>query len=89
VLELAQSFVIQTFRDGEGAEWVSVEHGSGAGYVRIMLPPAVTGTIARQSAALAARVRREHGKRIARERKARGELPGFMKGKKPKRPAAE
>lgn len=87
----AQTFVIQTFRRlGNGPEagyTVFLEYFDADGHKRLVIPPAVSDVIDRQRQALSDRIRRESAKRVAQERKARGELPAFMKtgrGKKRK-----
>jgi hypothetical protein len=54
---------------------------------RIVIPPAAMEAIARQREALTVKGRRIRGKQAATDRKARGELPGFMKGKQPRKAA--
>lgn len=82
----SQTFVIQTVRRlGDGPEagyYVFVEHFEAGSFTRLVIPPKVADAIDRQRQALSDRVRRESAKRVAQDRKARGELPGFMKAKK-------
>lgn len=68
---------MQTVRTDEG-DTTFVTQANAAGMTRYVLPPKVLATIDRQREANTAKVRRRHGKRIAQERKDRGELPGFM-----------
>ena len=87
VRELQQTWTVQTFRilateDKPSQDYVSVEVGDLDGLTRLFLPPAVVSCIVRQCGAVGAKVRKAHGKRIAAERAARGELPGFMRKRK-------
>lgn len=77
------SFMIQTVRTDEGVT-TFVTQVNAQGSVRYILPQDVLAVIDRQRTALTTKIRRRHGKRIAEERKARGEVPGFMKGKRKK-----
>lgn len=79
-----QTFIVQTFRRREEGDTIFLEYVDGSGSIRIAIPPQVALTIARQRDALTVKVRRRVGKDSAAARKARGELPGFMKGKKKK-----
>ena len=81
VLELAQTFIVQTYRHRENGDTVFIEYVSTEGTVRIALPPAVCDTIARQRDALTTKNRRQSGKAEAARRKAQGILPGFLKRK--------
>lgn len=56
--------------------------GAGAIATRLALPPAVCDAIARQRDALTARTRSKIARASAEARKARGEVPGFMRGRK-------
>lgn len=55
-----------------------------SGATRLVIPPDVCDAIARQRDALTARTRTKIGKASAAARKARGEVPGFMRGKRQK-----
>lgn len=89
VVGAAQTFIVQTFRQREVGDTLFVVYVDGERSVRIVLPPKVTEAIARQRDALTVKVRRKIGKDSAAARKARGELPAFLNGRKPKgRPAA-
>jgi len=80
----AESFIVRTARLAETQEllkgdYIFVEWIDDKGQVtRVPLPPRVADCIARQRDALTGMARRKHGRRIAQERKDRGELPGFM-----------
>lgn len=54
---------------------------------RLVLTPKVLATIDRQRGSTQTMMRRRHGRRIAEERKARGEQPAFMKTLRPITPA--
>jgi predicted aspartyl protease len=76
-----QTFVVQTFRQKEKGDFILLEYLDAGGAQRIVIPPKVTATIARQRDALTARVRRDNAKQAAADRKARGEVPAFLNGK--------
>lgn len=82
VLELAQTFIVQTYRHRENGDTIFVEYASTEGLVRIALPPAVADTIARQRDALSTKNRKQSARAEAARRKAQGILPGFLKKKK-------
>ena len=75
----SQTFIVQTVRQREVGDHVFLEIVDALGAVRVVLPPAVADCIARQRDSLATKVRRKVAKRLAQERKDRGELPGFTK----------
>lgn len=78
----ATDYIVQTVRWAEGETvFLTVVQDETK---RIVLPPKVINCILRQRDALATKVRRRHGRRIAAERKAAGLQPGFMKAKKKK-----
>lgn len=80
----ATSYMIQTVRSEEGVV-AFITQVTAQGSVRYMLPQSVLQTIDRQRDSVTTQLRRRHGKRLAEERAARGEVPGFMKGKKARR----
>lgn len=75
----SQTFIVQTFRQREVGDTIFLQYLDGTGSVRIAIPPAAADAIARQRDALTTKVRKRIGKDAAAARKARGELPGFMK----------
>lgn len=75
----AQTFIVETYRQREVGDTIFLQYVDGNGSVRIAIPPEAADAIARQRDALTTKVRRKIGKERAAERKARGELPGFMK----------
>lgn len=79
-----QTYIVETMRshDEGGGDTVFIQYVDDLGAVRLYLPPAVANVIARQRDALTTMTRKRIGREAARARKARGELPGFMKGKK-------
>lgn len=81
-----QAFTVETMRahDEEGGDTIFITYVDDRGAVRLYLPPKVADAIARQRDALTTKTRKRVAKEQAQARKARGELPGFMKGKKPK-----
>lgn len=83
-----QTFTIQTFRqidrDGDQSksrDTIGLQYVDDGGSVRMVIPHEAIAVIIRQHDALSAKVRRKIGKEQAAIRKARGELPGFMKKK--------
>lgn len=81
-----QTFVVRTFRVQEegraSQDLIFLECYDAKGQTRLVLPPAVSDSIARQRDALTAKTRTQAGRKVAAERKARGEVPAFLKGKK-------
>lgn len=78
----SESFIVETCRFDElGGDFIFIEMVDENGVVRVALPPKVANVIASQRDSLTARRRSAAGKRVAKERKDRGELPGFMKKK--------
>jgi hypothetical protein len=78
----AQQFTVQTVRHQDtGGDWVFLTYVDASGSVRLVIPPKAVNAIVRQRDSLTAQVRRRVGKASAAARKARGELPGFMKAK--------
>jgi hypothetical protein len=71
------SWMIQTVKHDQG-ETVFLTSVNATGSARFVLPPRVLATIDRQRASTQTQVRRRHGRRIAEERKARGESPAFL-----------
>lgn len=80
-----QTLIIQTFRQRERGDTIFLQVIDDAGSVRLVIPPEAADAIARQRDALTSKIRRRIGKEQAEARKARGELPGFMKAGKGKR----
>jgi hypothetical protein len=78
----SQTFIIYTVRQREVGDTIFLEYGDGDRYVRLYLPPAVADTIARQRDALTTKVRKRVARDQAAARKARGEVPAFLNGKK-------
>lgn len=77
-------YIVQTYRQREQGDTIFLEHVADNGTVRIVIPPAIADTIARQRDQLTAKTRRLAGKRNAEERKRLGMLPGFMQAKRGK-----
>jgi hypothetical protein len=77
----AETFMVETGRH-ENGDYIFVECTDETGTTRLCLPPRVSNLIASHRDALTARRRSIASKATARARKDRGELPGFMKGKK-------
>lgn len=82
-----QTFIIQTYRQREVGDTIFLQYMDGERHVRMVIPPAAADAILRQRDSLTTKVRRIVGKNSAAARKARGELPGFMKnpGKRKKK----
>jgi hypothetical protein len=90
ILGISQTFVVRTVRQQERDEQndnaapaaftVFLEHTTRESrLIRIDLPPNVTDMNARQRDAKTAQAPKRTAKRVAAERKARGEVPGFMR----------
>jgi hypothetical protein len=89
----AQTFIVQSFRqadrftDQNGKEGsksrdtLFLQYIDGDGQYRIVIPHKAVQAIIRQHDALTNKVRKTVAKQQAMARKARGELPGFMKRK--------
>lgn len=77
-----ETFVVQTARHDEMGDHIFLECMDENGVVRLALPPKVANVIASQRDSLTVRRRTITGRRLAKERKDRGELPGFMRKKK-------
>jgi hypothetical protein len=75
VLGNSTTYIVATYRQTEEGDTCFVEIVSRSGSQRIVLPPKVTALIARQRDQLAKKVRTRVGKRLAQERKERGEVP--------------
>jgi hypothetical protein len=94
VLGTSTTFIVSTYRKRDEHErngkvvvksedYIFLQVVSGrTGVVRVVIPPAVADAIARHRDTLSARSRSTSAKAVAAERKARGEVPGFMKGRK-------
>lgn len=81
----SQTFILQTYRQKDVGDFIFIETVDGEGRARVYLPPDAAEVIARQRDSLTTANRKAHGKeigkRVAAERKARGEKPAFMKKK--------
>lgn len=78
------SYQIQSVRTDEGVT-MFITQVDAQGSKRYILPANVLAAIDRQRSSLTKKVRRRHGRRIAEERAARGEQPGFMKARAKKK----
>lgn len=89
----AELYVIQTVRqkserDDDGKttaparDTIFLEYVAGDRAVRLVLPPEVADTIARQRDALTSRTRTAGARQAAQTRKARGITPAFLKRKR-------
>jgi len=75
----SHTYIIQTYRQRETGDTIFLEVTSEQGTTRIVIPPAVADTLARQRDQLTTKSRSRAGKRVAEDLKARGIAPGFMK----------
>lgn len=82
IIGATQTFIVQTLRQKEVGDTIFLQYLDDEGSVRIAVPPAVADAIARQRDALTTKSRKRVAREQAQARKARGELPGFLKGKK-------
>ena len=80
----SETWIVYTYRMRERGDYVFLET-TGEDGIRRVLPPAVVDAICRQRDALTTKVRRKIGKANAEARKARGEVPGFMRSKRGKK----
>lgn len=88
IIGVSNAYIVQTFRqrDGQGKEaktrdTIFLQIVSHEGTIRVALPNEVSEVIRRQNDSLGTKTRRKVAKRLAQERKDRGEVPGFMKNK--------
>jgi hypothetical protein len=84
IIGATQTFIIQTLRQREVGDTIFIQYVDDEGAKRIAIPPAAAEAIARQRDSLTTKVRKRISKEAAQARKARGEQPAFMKGKKGK-----
>lgn len=77
-----QMYVVQTYRQKDRGDMIFLEVVGAGGSVRLVLPPSVSNTIARQRDALTAKSRSRAARAVAEDRAARGERPAFLKKKK-------
>jgi hypothetical protein len=80
VLELSQTFIVQTYRQRDEGDTIFVEFIGAEGSLRLALPPVVSEVIARQRDAITGKARSKAAKANAMDRKARGIQPGFKNG---------
>lgn len=77
----SESFIVETARSADLGDYIFIEALDDTGLTRLCLPPKVAAVIASQRDSLTARRRSKAAQRVARERRDRGELPGFMRQK--------
>lgn len=79
-----ETFIIETCRyEEKGGDFIFIECIDETGVVtRLALPPKAANAIQSQRDSLTTRRRRIAGRRVAAERMARGEVPGFLRKKK-------
>jgi hypothetical protein len=75
----SETFIVQTARFEDKGDFVFIQCVDETGVTRLALPPKVATAIASQRDALTSRRRSQAGRRIAQDRKDRGEVPAFMK----------
>ena len=78
-----QVFIVQTYRQAERGDTIFLEVAGSTGAIRIVIPPAVSNTIARQRDALTGKVRSKAARAVAADRKAQGIQPAFLRKVKP------
>ena len=71
-----ETWVVETWRDGHGADTVLLQHTHARGGNRAVLPPAVTSALARHREQIYARAKRRQGHRLIAQRKERGDRLG-------------
>lgn len=79
-----QTFIVETWRQKETGDFIFLQYIDADRSLRIVIPPEVASTIARQREALTTKVRKKVARDQAAARKARGEVPAFLKGKRRK-----
>lgn len=84
-----QTTIIQTYRQAGVGDFIFVETIGREGAFRYVLMPEAANAVARQRDSLKTIVQRKHGRRLAAERKARGEQPAFMKNQPRRRKAGK
>lgn len=80
-----ETFIVQTMRakdEDETGDFIFVERISDEGTVRLVLPPEVTATIARQRDVVINMNRRLGARQAVKTRDERGLRPAFLHGKK-------
>lgn len=93
ILGTTQTFIVQTVRKRDERErngkvssraedHIFLQAMARGEVVRLVLPPKVADTISRQRDSLTARQRSKTARAVAADRKARGEVPGFMRKRK-------
>lgn len=78
----AQTYILQTLRQRDKGDTIFVQYVDDQGAVRLVIPPAAAETIARQRDALTTKTRKRAAREQAQARKARGDVPAFLKRKK-------
>lgn len=71
--------IVQTIRQRDLGDHIFLEIVSGAGTMRVVIPPNVADAIARQREAVVTMSRRKAARAVAQDRKDRGEVPAFTK----------
>lgn len=87
ILELSQTFIVQTKRHQENGDTIFIQYIDTEGSFRVALPPAVAKVILRQHDSLTGMNRKKAAKLEAARRKAQGIQPGFLKSKANKKKA--
>ncbi len=77
VLNLAQTFIVQTYRHAERGDTIFIEYVGNDGSFRVPLPPEVADTISRQRDALTTKNRRKGAQQAVETRRAKGIVPNF------------
>jgi hypothetical protein len=78
-----ETFMVQTARHPDLGDFIFVQCiDENQGVTRLALPPKIAAAIAAQRDSLTGKRRSIASRRVAQERKDRGELPGFMRKKK-------
>ena len=76
-----ETYIVQTYRHAELGDTIFLQCATGDGNFRIAIPPKVSATILRQHESASGLLRKKIARRLAAERKERGEVPGFMRKK--------
>jgi hypothetical protein len=75
----SQTYIVQTYRQNEVGDTVFLENVAQGPALRLVIPPRVADCIARQRDQLGALNRRKAARKLAEERKLRGEVPAIVK----------
>lgn len=79
----SETYILESFRQAKVGDWIFLEVATGAGNLRLVIPPEISKAIARQRDALTAKGRSKAAKAEAQRRKDEGIAPGFLRKVQP------